>query len=158
MLRFETHLGITIAAPDRCYCCHTKQRKPQDITGIICFIPKPVRHLEQPGLRGTNFPVASSAHLDEAGCADAGEEELLLDALSVCGCALAALAAALAPDALLDAGLLPEEVSLESVVAPYKMRLRITRVSRTSAAAFLRAGPLLSWLYERRLLRTGVSS
>ncbi|CAL8465259.1 g4794 [Coccomyxa elongata] len=62
-----------------------------------------------------------------ADMADAGEEELLLDALSVCGCALAALAAALAPDALLDAGLLPEEVSLEPVAAPYKLRLRIAR-------------------------------
>ncbi|BDA50233.1 probable mediator of RNA polymerase II transcription subunit 14 at N-terminal half [Coccomyxa sp. Obi] len=62
-----------------------------------------------------------------ADMADAGEEELLLDALSVCGCALAALAAALAPEALLDAGLLPEEVFLEPVVAPYKLRLRIAR-------------------------------
>jgi hypothetical protein len=54
---------------------------------------------------------------------------MLLDALSVCGCALAQLGAALTPKAVLDAGLLPEEVSLEAPFAPYKLRLRIVRVS-----------------------------
>ncbi len=62
-------------------------------------------------------------------CADAGEEELLLDALSVCGCALATLAAELAPEALLNAGLLPEEVSMDAAIAPYKLRLCISQVS-----------------------------
>lgn len=54
---------------------------------------------------------------------------MLLDALSVCGCALAQLGAALAPKAVLGAGLLPEEVFLDAPLAPYKLRLRIVRVS-----------------------------
>ena len=53
----------------------------------------------------------------------------MLDALSVCGCALVVLAAELAPGALLDAGILPEEVSLNAVVAPYKLRLSIQQAS-----------------------------
>lgn len=64
--------------------------------------------------------------------ADAGEEELLLDALSVCSCALAVLAAELSAAALLEAGLLPEEVSLRAVIAPYKLRLSIMQVSRAT--------------------------
>lgn len=55
--------------------------------------------------------------------AGAGEEELLLDALSVCGTPLAILSQTLAPAALLDLGLLPEEVALEPVSAPYKYML-----------------------------------
>ncbi|EIE23245.1 hypothetical protein COCSUDRAFT_63601 [Coccomyxa subellipsoidea C-169] len=62
-----------------------------------------------------------------ADMADAGEEELLLDALSLCGCALATLAAELAPEALRNAGLLPEEVSMDAAVAPYKLRLCISQ-------------------------------
>ena len=59
---------------------------------------------------------------------DAGEEGLLLDALSICGAALACLGALLAPAALLDAGLLPEEVSLEAVHPPYHLRLTVHQV------------------------------
>ena len=55
--------------------------------------------------------------------AGAGEEELFLDALSVCGTPLAILSQTLAPAALLDLGLLPEEVALEPVSAPYKYML-----------------------------------
>jgi hypothetical protein len=64
--------------------------------------------------------------------ADAGEEELLLDALSVCGPALAVLGSALAPEALLSLGLLPEEVSLEPRALPYRFRLAIHLVSTPS--------------------------
>ena len=64
--------------------------------------------------------------LPRAGC---GEEELLLDALSVCGPALACLGALLAPAALLALGLLPEEASLEARRPPYLLRLTLHRVS-----------------------------
>ena len=60
---------------------------------------------------------ALSAH------ADAGEEELFLDALSICALPLAVLGRALAPAALLDMELLPEEVALQAVSPPYKYLL-----------------------------------
>lgn len=60
--------------------------------------------------------------------ADLGEEELLLDALSVCGPALACLGTLLAPAALLALGLLPEEVSLEARRPPYLLRLTLHKV------------------------------
>ena len=60
---------------------------------------------------------ALSAH------ADAGEEELFLDALSICALPLAVLGRTLAPAALLDMELLPEEVALQAVSPPYKYLL-----------------------------------
>ncbi|KAK9903582.1 hypothetical protein WJX75_009266 [Coccomyxa subellipsoidea] len=82
-----------------------------------------------------------------ADMADAGEEELLLDALSVCSCALAVLAAELSAAALLEAGLLPEEVSLRAVIAPYKLRLSVTQGANAELAMgmHLLAGGLI-WL------------
>ena len=56
-------------------------------------------------------------------CAEARQEELLLDALSICGMPLAVLGQMLAPAALLGLELLPEEVSLEPLSAPYKYLL-----------------------------------
>lgn len=50
----------------------------------------------------------------------------------MCSCALAVLAAELSAAALLEAGLLPEEVSLRAVIAPYKLRLSIMQVSRAT--------------------------
>ena len=61
--------------------------------------------------------------------ADAGEEELLLDALSICGDALACLGAFLAPDALLARDLLPEEASLDARRPPYHLRLTLHKVN-----------------------------
>ena len=55
--------------------------------------------------------------------AEATQEELLLDALSICGTPLAVLGQMLAPAALLDLDLLPEEVALEPVSPPYKYLL-----------------------------------
>ncbi len=55
--------------------------------------------------------------------AEANQEELLLDALSICGTPLAVLGQMLAPAALLDLDLLPEEVALEPVSPPYKYQL-----------------------------------
>ena len=46
-----------------------------------------------------------------------------MDALSVCGTPLAILSQTLAPAALLNLDLLPEEVALEPVSAPYKYML-----------------------------------
>lgn len=61
--------------------------------------------------------------LDSFECADAGEEELFLDALSICGMPLAVVGQMLAPAALLELGLLPEEVALQPVSPPYKYLL-----------------------------------
>lgn len=46
----------------------------------------------------------------------------------MCGPALGILGSLLAPDALMDAGLLPEEVSVEADAAPYRLRLIIYQV------------------------------
>ena len=46
-----------------------------------------------------------------------------MDALSICGTPLAVLGQVLAPAALLDLDLLPEEVALEPISPPYKYLL-----------------------------------
>ena len=56
-------------------------------------------------------------------CAEADQEELFLDALSICGTPLAILGQMVAPAALLDLELLPEEATLEPVSPPYKYLL-----------------------------------
>ena len=55
--------------------------------------------------------------------AEANQEELLLDALSICGMPLAILGQMLAPATLLSLNLLPEEGSLEPVSPPHKYLL-----------------------------------
>jgi len=55
--------------------------------------------------------------------AEAAQEELFLDALSICGTPLAILGQVMAPAALLDLELLPEEVTLEPIRPPYKYLL-----------------------------------
>ena len=61
--------------------------------------------------------------LAASACADAGEEELFLDALSICAIPLAVLGRMLTPTALLDMELLPEEAALQAVTPPYKYLL-----------------------------------
>ncbi len=71
--------------------------------------------------------------------ADAEEPGLLLDALGLCGAALAGLGAALRPEALRRAGVGARDVSAHGRGSPYSARLLVAGKSAGKAAAAARA-------------------